>query len=463
MPKASSLPASTLPPSDPEQPLAGEQRRRRWIVLLLTGLIVLALAGTLYAQHRRTVHLERAVTVRETAAVIGAVEAGIRVHVRQSAQYIEYRMQEYLEQLVQTSAARAIVLTTLHGEQFMTAGEAGLLADPSRWAAVDLHTGWTTYQNCALFHRRLDSLEDTPGMGPGRSRRDPGQWVNLPSGPYKIAVAMDVSDLTARLAAGRLRLGAALTTLTLVGLLAVLAFTLWERRQTLQAHLSQAHAQVAQMERLAQLGAGLAHETRNPLSVVRGLLQSTAAAEGVEDATRRTIAAAIDEVDRTVGRINSFLQLARPVEPRIESVALSPMLHEVTQLLRTEAPPGTTIECIGDDTDRLVLADADMLRRALFNLGLNALRAVEGGGQVQFTVERQASDRLAIHVVDDGIGIAAEDLPRVTEPYFSRSEHGSGLGLAIVDRLCAAHGWQLRILSHPDQGTRVSLLGLNLG
>jgi signal transduction histidine kinase len=65
-----------------------------------------------------------------------------------------------------------------------------------------------------------------------------------------------------------------------------------------------------------------------------------------------------------------------------------------------------------------------------------------------------------LRVSDTGCGIAPDDLPRVTEAYFTRFSGGSGLGLSMVDQIAAAHGWRLRITSVMGQGTQAALEGI---
>ena len=108
-----------------------------------------------------------------------------------------------------------------------------------------------------------------------------------------------------------------------------------------------------------------------------------------------------------------------------------------------------------------ILADEDLLRRAILNIILNALRASKPGSTVQIDIERTHS-ALSLRVSDTGCGIVPDDLPRVTEPYFTRFSGGSGLGLSIVEQIASAHGWRLRITSVLGQGTRAALDGITI-
>ncbi len=417
-------------------------------------------AAALMGNYERTRTLEREATAREASTVIGAVEAGINVHVRPGAQYIEERLQTYLDTLVVTSPALAIALVDEQGEPFMSAGEKSLIDEGSQWAEARVEENWQLREGRARFHRRIHPRGASQGPGAGRSPRGRDRWSDFPSGSYRVAIVMDTGDLTSRLASARLRLWSSLGSLVVMTGLVLLAAGSFHRRRRLEEDLRHTRELALQHERLTRLGAGLAHETRNPLGVVRGLMQSIVTDMKVDEKTRRTAKDAIDEVDRTVGRINSFLHLSRPVDPNPIPVELGSLFDGVTRLLATEAPEGVDIGFKIDGEDLLVLADPDMLRRSLFNLGLNSLRVFEGKGRLRFEADGRRGDFVEIRVIDNGGGIEPEDLARVTEPYFTKSPDGSGLGLSIVDRIATAHGWRLKIESEPGSGTTVTLAGL---
>ncbi|HEO71922.1 MAG TPA: hypothetical protein ENN80_11720, partial [Candidatus Hydrogenedentes bacterium] len=230
------------------------------------------------------------------------------------------------------------------------------------------------------------------------------------------------------------------------------------RQRELQAELILACERGAQHERLAQLGAGLAHETKNPLGIVRGLAQSIGGAPQADEHVRRLAGEIVDEADRTVGRINSFLTLARPKEVELRTVDVDAFFEHMRMLVQPEADRRSVTLTVNGDRQHIV-ADEDLLRRAVLNLLVNAIRASEGGGAVAARALRDG-DTTTLEVRDDGCGITPEDLPRVTEPYFTRFEGGTGLGLSIVEQIARAHGWGLKIASEVGEGTQVSLRGM---
>jgi len=167
----------------------------------------------------------------------------------------------------------------------------------------------------------------------------------------------------------------------------------------------------------------------------------------------------VDESDRTVGQINSFLGFARPLEPVPAPVSMANLFDDMKPLFEAEARgAGIVFHC--EDNGLTVRADEAMLRRALMNLVINAIHAVKSRGTVTVSAERvQGSVRIVVE--DTGCGIAPEDMRRLTDPYFGRFEGGSGLGLSIVDQIARAHGWRLRFRSAPGANTQVSIEGMS--
>jgi two-component system sensor histidine kinase HydH len=97
------------------------------------------------------------------------------------------------------------------------------------------------------------------------------------------------------------------------------------------------------------------------------------------------------------------------------------------------------------------------LSQCLLNLYLNALQAMETGGSLTVASEAIDDEHVRIQVVDTGSGIAAEDVDRIFDPYFTTKAKGTGLGLAIVHKIIEAHGGHIQVESTPGKGTRFGL------
>jgi signal transduction histidine kinase len=145
---------------------------------------------------------------------------------------------------------------------------------------------------------------------------------------------------------------------------------------------------------------------------------------------------------------------------KCEPVMLSEMISEVVEVMQPLATGrGLALTSCGDG-DIAVQGDPHRLRQVLYNLLDNAIKNTRPGGRIQIALERGPSDAV-IAVSDSGVGISAEDLPRVFDRFF-RAGHGtpsegggSGLGLSIVKSIVNAHGGRVEIDSEVSQGTLV--------
>ena len=421
---------------------------------------IIVATATYYARQARFIEEEKQ---DYAALLLNMAENGMRAHLRGESYHPEH-VEDWFLGLVVAAQLGGIQLSGAGGETIMSLG---VYAQPAE------ETNGAAYMEARRVLPALESLPPPrgwrrsgprgpgqgPGMGPGRGG---GMgWRDLPPGPFTFAVALDDAPWRERRAEllARTGAGAALTFLC-AGLLAAL-FLLRERQTQLRVHLVGAKEQATRQTMLAQLGAGLAHETKNPLGLIRGLAQGMRDQPDIDKAARKRLSDIIDETDRVVGRIDSFLTFAKPVEPEIGAVALAPLFSDISALLRDEAA-ASNIKLTLDDAGLVIKADADLLRRALVNLLLNAFKACKDGGEVHGAAIPDNQESARIVVRDTGCGISDEDLPHITTPYFSRFEDGVGLGLALTDEIARAHGWQLTFSSTPGQGTEARLGGISI-
>lgn len=197
--------------------------------------------------------------------------------------------------------------------------------------------------------------------------------------------------------------------------------------------------------------AGLAHETRNPLNIVRGLAQMISKHPEASTDIRRQSREIVDETDRVTAQLNEFINYSRPREVRRTAVALGPVVNEVVRALTFDVEE----KCIGLQvpTDLPTIeADEQLLRQALFNLLLNAVQAVERGGAIQVVARRQNGQGYQLEISDNGPGVLPEHRTEIFKPYFTTHQKGTGLGLAVVQQIVLAHGWDIECLPNDPRG-----------
>lgn len=201
-------------------------------------------------------------------------------------------------------------------------------------------------------------------------------------------------------------------------------------------------AQYAQSLKLGSLGrltASIAHEIRNPLGAISHAAQLLVESPHADNADRRMIDIIVTNSQRVNDIVESVLQISRREPPRPELLQMPDWLH--TQLDRYHATRGLRGALRCETAEPLQMEfDPEHLQRILTNLLDNALRHSEaktGRAHARLELRSDITRNLAIiDVVDEGDGVAADDLPRLFEPFFSRSKGGSGMGLYLCRELC---------------------------
>jgi signal transduction histidine kinase len=215
--------------------------------------------------------------------------------------------------------------------------------------------------------------------------------------------------------------------------------------------------QLIRADRLAAMGeltAGVAHEVRNPLGIIRASVQLVEDAQGdparVHDAVR-VIKQEIDRLDRV---IKALLDFGRPSAPTLRLTNVEDVVNDVVLFTRQFAGQAhVEIETVLTAANPHVLADADQLKQVLVNLVSNAVQAMEDEGGT-ITVRVWDDDAFVFaSVADTGPGMSPEMLDKVFDPFYSTRDGGTGLGLTIVHRIIDQHGGRVEVESTPGAGT----------
>jgi len=239
-----------------------------------------------------------------------------------------------------------------------------------------------------------------------------------------------------------------LATLAVLGL--GLAWRNVAKTSELQIRLVRASELNSHLRELNLAAAGLAHETRNPLNIVRGLAQMISKEATLPAEIRQKSRGIVDETDRVTAQLNEFINYSRPREVRRAAVALGTVVDEVVRALNFDVEE-KKIRVETKDTQLTIEADEQLLRQALFNLVLNAIQAVAPGGEIQIAAARNGQDA-ALEISDNGPGVPAERRTEIFKPYFTTNEKGTGLGLAVVQQIVLAHGWEITCLANEPCG-----------
>jgi len=233
-----------------------------------------------------------------------------------------------------------------------------------------------------------------------------------------------------------------------------------DRSAELQLRLVRAREVNLRLKEMNLAAAGLAHETRNPLNIIRGLAQMISRQGDAPEEIRAKSCAILDETDRVTAQLNEFINYSRPREVRRTAVALGPVVAEVVRALQCDVEDKSVrLQVSGDALT--IDADEPLLRQALFNLLLNAIQAVSAGGEIH-VVTRQQGQEASLEIRDNGPGVPAERRDEIFKPYFTTRPSGTGLGLAVAQQIALAHGWDIACLPHEPRGAIFRIAHLKL-
>ncbi|HEY5548304.1 MAG TPA: ATP-binding protein [Coriobacteriia bacterium] len=214
--------------------------------------------------------------------------------------------------------------------------------------------------------------------------------------------------------------------------------------------------QLIRADRLAAMGeltAGVAHEVRNPLGIIRASVQLMEDAECSRERVSEAAEVIKQEIDRLDRVIKALLDFGRPAAPTLRPVAVSQVLEDVALFSRTFASRARVkiVERYSEDAPD-VMADPEQLKQVFVNLISNAVQAMPGGGTL--TIETGADDGFVfVRFRDTGPGISEGVRDKIFDPFVSTRNDGTGLGLTIVHRIVDEHDGHIEVSSEPGDGT----------
>ena len=260
-------------------------------------------------------------------------------------------------------------------------------------------------------------------------------------------------DLLLRSLVSLLAVGAALGT--------ALAWRNLRQASDLQLRLVRAGEMNAHLSEMNFAAAGLAHETRNPLNLIRGLAQLISVEPPASPRLPEHAARIVEEADRLTVQLNEFIHYSKPREAHPAPVDLATLAADVARTLQPDLEE-KQVTLARPSAPLAILADAALLRQALFNLLLNAVQAVPPGGHVEVRWSSPDGRSATLEVADDGPGVPPAERQNIFKPYVTMRPQGVGLGLAIVHQIVAAHRWEITCTDHAPRGALFRLSHLQV-
>ncbi len=230
------------------------------------------------------------------------------------------------------------------------------------------------------------------------------------------------------------------------------------RTAALNLELVRAQEQNRHLREMNLAAAGLAHETKNPLNVIRSLAQTVKTSPDLPATARGDADLLITEVDAVTSRLNEFIEYSKPRQPAVAPVLLPELLNDVGRILQSDFDD-KDIEFTVVADSQVVLADPALLRQAVFNLVLNACQVVADHGKIICRVTPAAAG-VALCIADTGPGVPAAEREEIFRPYYSLRPDGTGLGLAVVNQIVQAHNWSVDCSAAGGGGACFTIRGM---
>jgi signal transduction histidine kinase len=218
--------------------------------------------------------------------------------------------------------------------------------------------------------------------------------------------------------------------------------------------------QIMQAEKMAAIGelaAGIAHEIRNPLGIIAGSAETVRKHEDQKIREEMTNYI-LEESNRINGLISTFLDYARPKEPRLMKCDLREVMEKTLLLLSPQAKTlGVEIKKEISQKPLQAFIDPDQMRQAFTNLGINAFEAMPQGGVLKVVMVENARGKILIRFIDTGKGIPKEFRAKVFDPFFTTKEGGTGLGLSIAHRIITQHRGEVSVEGEEGRGSTFTI------
>ena len=245
----------------------------------------------------------------------------------------------------------------------------------------------------------------------------------------------------------------------LASILVVLVGLGYVRTQAQLARIEERMNHADLLATVGQVAAGVAHEIRNPLAVLRGASSRLQKLEHLSGAERKELLGMLDEeVERMGNVVQTFLDLSKRQDAEATTIALKPVLERSMEILNVELSRcrvRTIVRWEAEDGIS-IRGRPQALHHLFLNLALNARDAMPEGGELTILVQARKSE-LRIYFQDSGPGIPRTIRSKIFEPFFTTRAQGTGLGLAFVERIVLEHGGTISVGSSPSGGAQFQI------
>lgn len=206
---------------------------------------------------------------------------------------------------------------------------------------------------------------------------------------------------------------------------------------------------------IGQLAAGVAHEVRNPLTVIKGFIQLF---QINKEDQEKYFDLMLSEIERIEAILQEFLSIAKTDEIPTEKKNIYKIFENVVSLINTKAIMiNIQVELIADSSEIIIECSENQLKQVFINILQNSIEAMPDGGKISIHMKEMNEDGVIIDIVDEGIGIPEERIKRLGEPFYSTKEKGTGIGLMLSYKIIESHQGAISIMSDVGVGTTVTI------
>jgi two-component system NtrC family sensor kinase len=227
------------------------------------------------------------------------------------------------------------------------------------------------------------------------------------------------------------------------------------RLQTMQGQLIQSEKLAA----VGQLTAGIVHDVKNPLAVIKGLAEVLQDDATITDETRHELQVIRESAEKANRIVSDLLKFARQSQPEMESHDLRETV-EASIRLTTYLIREARIQLVKEIPEQMLLVayDPQQIEQVLINLIHNAIQAMPNRGTLKVCLE-QVDGSAAVAIQDTGTGISPENLKRIFDPFFTTKPEGvgTGLGLSVSYGIIANHKGRIEVESEEGKGTKFTI------
>lgn len=211
------------------------------------------------------------------------------------------------------------------------------------------------------------------------------------------------------------------------------------------------------LETVSNFAASVSHELRNPIQSIKGFVQLMKEHDYSRDKQLEFYDTMLSEIEAADRLIEDYLVFAKPAFGKLETLSVKTELEHVVKVLKPFASwQKVDIHLLKYGADARILGDRQKFHQALINVIRNGIEAMPSGGTFKIQV-KQSPSKVAIILMDEGIGMSKEEVQRLGEPYFSTKSKGTGLGMMVAYSIVRQMNGEISVHSEIGKGTVFNL------